>query len=50
MTCPRCGTKTDSLPCPNCGFPVFRKRVKKSDYQRETVCVSGVKITRIKRA
>ncbi len=24
MTCPRCGTKTDSWPCPNCGFPVLR--------------------------
>lgn len=24
MTCPRCGTKIDSLPCPNCGFPVLR--------------------------
>lgn len=23
MTCPRCGTKTDSWPCPNCGFPVL---------------------------
>ena len=26
MECPRCGTKTDSWPCPNCGFPVFRVR------------------------
>ena len=25
MTCPRCGTKIDSLPCPNCGFPVMRR-------------------------
>lgn len=24
MTCPRCGTETDSWPCPNCGFPVLR--------------------------
>ena len=24
MICPRCGTKIDSLPCPNCGFPVLR--------------------------
>ena len=24
MTCPRCGTKIDSLPCPNCGFPVMK--------------------------
>lgn len=32
MTCPRCGTKTDSWPCPNCGFPVMRcvfRRIKK---------------------
>ena len=21
MTCPRCGTITDHLPCPECGFP-----------------------------
>ena len=21
MTCPRCGTVTDSWPCPGCGFP-----------------------------
>ena len=21
MTCPRCGTVTDSWPCPECGFP-----------------------------
>ena len=26
MECPRCGTTTDSWPCPNCGFPVFRVR------------------------
>ena len=24
MISPRCGTKIDSLPCPNCGFPVLR--------------------------
>ena len=24
MECPRCGTKTNSWPCPNCGFPVVR--------------------------
>ena len=28
MECPRCGTKIDSLPCPNCGFPVFRIKVR----------------------
>ena len=26
MECPRCGTAIDGLPCPNCGFPVFRVR------------------------
>lgn len=29
MTCPRCGTKTDSWPCPECGFPVTQYRRKK---------------------
>ena len=24
MECPRCGTKTNSWPCPECGFPVLR--------------------------
>ena len=28
MTCPRCGTKTDSWPCPECGFPVVRYNKK----------------------
>ena len=26
MTCPRCGTETQSWPCPNCGFPVGHLR------------------------
>lgn len=26
MVCPRCGTVTDSWPCPNCGFPETLKR------------------------
>ena len=36
MTCPRCGTVTDSWPCPECGFPevMYRRanslRLKKS--------------------
>ena len=29
MECPRCGTKTDSWPCPNCGFPVIQHRRRK---------------------
>ena len=30
MKCPKCGTETDSWPCPNCGFPeVMRKRIFK---------------------
>ena len=29
MTCPRCGTKTDNWPCPECGFPVKRYRRKR---------------------
>ena len=36
MTCPRCGTKTDSWPCPECGFPVTRYRRKRSVYRRQT--------------
>ncbi len=42
MVCPRCGTKTDSWPCPNCGFPVtcvkvitkHRDMYKKDHYER----------------
>ena len=36
MTCPRCGTVTDSWPCPGCGFPevmykqTISRRLKKS--------------------
>lgn len=33
MKCPRCGTETDSWPCPNCGFPEVMKaeQMKKLD-------------------
>ena len=24
MECTRCGTKTNSWPCPECGFPVLK--------------------------
>lgn len=36
MTCPRCGTETDSWPCPNCGFPVFRMLI--NFYKGTDVC------------
>lgn len=36
MVCPRCGTKTDSWPCPECGFPVLRIiMMKKAEESRK---------------
>lgn len=29
MTCPQCGAETKDWPCPNCGFPVISKYVRK---------------------
>ena len=38
MECPRCGTKTDSWPCPECGFPVTRVATKtKAEKQKRTM-------------
>lgn len=34
MTCPRCGTETESWPCPECGFPVTRYRKKNNSQKR----------------
>ena len=35
MTCPRCGTETNSWPCPVCGFPETRFLKKKKTYRRK---------------
>lgn len=37
MECPRCGTKTNSWPCPNCGFPVLRliQKCKEREDEKE---------------
>lgn len=37
MTCPRCGTETDSWPCPECGFPEIRYCRKKRN-AKHTLC------------
>lgn len=37
MTCPRCGTETDSWPCPNCGFPTIQKLMKAAIYVKTIV-------------
>lgn len=44
MTCPRCGTVTDSWPCPGCGFPEVMYKVD-NRFQKKQVSSSSYYLT-----
>ena len=43
MECPKCGTKTDSWPCPNCGFPVTRVITPERFRKKKTMAIDSVR-------
>ncbi len=47
MTCPRCGTVTDSWPCPECGFPEVMYRLNNRMSRKTTL---EAKPSQVKRA